>query len=267
MCHTPMVLHIQEDTTYYMCHSCGRQESAEMTCTQCHGWRLKALGVGIQRALKDIRDRHPDVTIFQLDSDTAPTPPKAREIVKKFLATPGSILLGTEMLVHYLNQPIENAAVFSVDSLFTIPDYKINEKVFHLLLSLRLRAQKIFCIQTRNPDQPVFSYIFQGNLLDFHREEIAARRKFAYPPFATCIKLTVGGKKGSVETELAKAEQLLAEYEPIRYPSFIEEKRGVYREHILLRLKPEVWIDEKLLAILRSLPPFFDIAVDPDSLL
>ncbi len=268
VCKVPLVLHAADQKkTYYMCHSCGRQESSEVTCAECSGWRLKTLGVGLERAYKEISEQHPGVPLFRLDSDTARSPKKAIEIMKKFTSTPGAVLIGTEMLVHYLDQPIENAAVYSIDSLFTIPDYKINEKVFHLLLALRTKTQKTFLVQTRNPDQPVFSYVFQGNLVDFYREELASRKRFAYPPFSTCIKITLGGKRETVAQEMKKVEELLAEYEPVRYPSFIETKHGVYREHMLLRLKPEVWIDEKLLGLLRRLPPFFDIAVDPDSLL
>jgi primosomal protein N' (replication factor Y) len=182
-CNAPMTVHKQNGKNIFICHKCGNRSKTEITCKVCGSWKLVPLGVGSQLTEKEIIESHPHVKTFRLDSDTAQTPKQARTIVENFLNSPGSILVGTEMALSYLNEPIDNVAVASIDSLFALPDFRGNERIFNLLLRLHCKALNVFMIQTRNPTLPIFDYILKGNLLEYYRDEIQERKELGYPPF------------------------------------------------------------------------------------
>jgi primosomal protein N' len=57
--------------------------------------------------------------------------------LEKFRAKPGSILLGTEMMLQYIHEKVENSVIISLDSLFSLPDFRIQEKILSMLITLR----------------------------------------------------------------------------------------------------------------------------------
>lgn len=272
-CNAPIVLHQkntdqkEDSARFYMCHRCGSKKDATMTCTHCKSWRLIPLGIGTEQALDIIVKHMPDLKIFRLDRDSVSTHKKAKELIEEFYDTPGSLLIGTEMAIPYLTQPIENSAVLSVNSLLTIPDFRINEKIFRLLLALRIRTTSRFLIQTRETEEGFFDLVTQGNVLGFYRSEIEDRKLFNYPPFSTIIKITHEGKKGEGQKIIDELALRLTDYEIATFPAFISKVKNKYRTHMIIKLPREEWVDSKLLAILRALPPSLSIKVDPDTVL
>ncbi len=266
-CSVPYTLHKKNNKNIFICHKCGHHKSAETKCKTCKSWRLTPLGIGIQLAEKEITEKFPDIKLFRLDSDSATTPKKAKEIASSFMSSPGSILLGTEMALQYLEKDIENIAVLSIDSLFALPDFRSGERIFNLLLRLSSKATKNFIIQTRNSDDDIFQYIIKGNLLSFYRDEIKNRQEMEYPPFKTFIKITREDKKEKVVADMKKLKKILSDYEALAFPAFVQEIKGKYRMHMLIKLGVDSWVDTKLLGILKALPPTYIINVEPENLL
>lgn len=278
-CESPLVVHskkskdgqIGRTPTMFMCHKCQKVEDTNTTCKHCHSWRLETFGAGIDKISATISLLNPKAQIFILDSDTATTNKQAKEIVEKFLATSGGILIGTEMILHHLHEKVEQVIALSLDSLFMLPDFRIREKVFVNLIRLREQAIKSFAIQTKNPNEPIFDKILKGNLLDFYREELAEREKFNYPPFCRLIKISREGAKSDVLADMEALDKSLAEYEPLIFPAFIPTIKGKYRLHALLKIKLADWnvknINPELLGLLKSLPPSYEIGVDPEDIL
>lgn len=267
-CSAPITLYTKKDEeNFFMCNKCGLKRSAAERCTNCDSWKLNTLGIGIELVEEEIKKQFPDITLFRLDKDCVKNEKKALEIIKNFENTSGSILLGTELALFYIKKPIENIAVASIDTLFSLPDFRINEKICYLLLTMRALAERTFLIQTRNSDTPVFEYALKGNLADFYRSEIEERKKFTYPPFSLFIKLSIEGKQGSAKKAGQEIADLLSEYEPSMYPAFAPSKRGNPIVHVLIRKESDAWPDETLINKLRSLPMGITIKVDPESLL
>ena len=267
-CRSPIALYGQEKREpMFMCNKCGLERSSMERCKHCNSWKLQTLGIGIEKVEEEIKALLPESTVLRIDKESVKTEKKALEIMEKFENTPGSILIGTELGLFYLKNPIENVAVATIDSLFSVPDFRINEKIFYLLLTMRSRAQSRFLIQTRNASERVLEYAIKGNLADFYRLEIEDRKRFSYPPFSLFIKMTLEGKGVSLEKAAEDTVEILKEFSPRVYSGLALSPKGNSLIHILLRRTPEKWPDDQLLEILRRLPPQISVRVDPESLL
>ena len=155
----------------------------------------------------------------------------------------------------------------SVDSFFSIPDFRIQEKIFHILLELRALSQKKMLIQTRQTQTKIFDYAIYGNLIDFYRDEINDRKEIGYPPFVTYIKLTLEGSKPAVKKQMEEIVEFLKPYDLSVFDAFNPGKKTAFTIHGLISLSQGAWPDKILLAKLRELPPFVAIKIDPDTLL
>lgn len=270
-CSSPVVLHTLGQKTFFMCHRCGERRSTEEYCKICGSWKLGTVGIGIDLVAQKIKDKFPDINLFQIDSDTLAKKvdgeKTAREIVQKFRAHPGSILVGTEMMLQYLHEKIENSAIISLDSLFALPDFRIQEKILYMLIRIRSLTTRHFIAQTRKSDEKVFEYGLKGNMSDFYRGAIEDRKKFNYPPFTTLIKVTLEGKKEAIVKEMEEVQDILDPFEVEVFPAFTQTVKGQQVLHGLIRLPSDKWPDADLIAKLRSLSPAVTVKVDPDSLL
>jgi len=268
VCKTPVVLFgVPGGQNFFRCNRCGETRDAAERCINCNSWKLTTLGIGIERVEEEIKKRFPAVTIFRIDKESVKSEKKALEIVQKFEETPGSVLLGTELALFYMKNPLENVAVASVDSLFSVPDFRINEKIFYILLSLRSLAQKVFIIQTRNSESGVLDYAIKGNLMDFYREEIADRKRFSYPPYSIFIKLSLEGKSAVAEEYAKTIAELFNSWDPSIYRGSAPSRKGNVVMNVLIRIPTKEWPVQELLQKIRSLPPNIAVRVDPDSLL
>lgn len=278
----PMVIYKIKGENIFLCNKCGRRSSTDVVCKGCSGWKLKVLGIATERVEEEIRSFAPEAKIFRIDSNLVKNYRQAKKVIDEFMATPGSILIGTEMALGYLSHNIETVAVISIDTLFSIPDFRINENIFNMLTRLRLKTQKRFLIQTRKPEEKVFDYVLRGDLLEFYRNEIKGRKNFGYPPFKILIKISAEGPEKITNKEMAELERFLQNYEPSKFNAFIERINSKERVNIILKMDPEKWPPTEnptvkdaggdlpysnLLQILRSLPSRFIVKVDPENIL
>lgn len=292
-CSLPMVIYKSksgrgEENIFY-CNKCGRKASTDVVCSNCGGWKLKVLGIATERVEEEILSILPDAKIFRIDSNAIKNYKQARVIINEFLQTPGAIMIGTEMVLSYLNQEIETVAIISIDTLFSIPDFRINENIFNLLTRLRLKTLKRFLIQTRKPAEKIFDRVLSGDLLEFYRDEIKERKTFNYPPFKVLIKITAEVSDKTTNKEMDQLEKFLQKFNPTKFNAFIERINNKERINILLRVDPKDWPVSRnedastqtekedvkgtdqpyanLLEILKSLPSRFIVKVDPENIL
>jgi len=266
-CQAPTVLHKAASENFFLCHRCGEHRSAVEKCNNCQSWRLSTLGIGIEAVEEELKNTFPNLKIFKIDSDSAGTHKKANDTMTKFNSTPGSVLLGTEMALLYLRDTVANTAVVSIDSFFSIPDFRINEKVMNILLKIRASTSRNFLIQTRDINQKILKYAIAGNLADFYRDEIKERKMLSYPPFSIPIKITLLGDKNSVLAGMEKLQKDLSPYEVSIFPAFIPSSKGKFSMHGLIKIEREKWVDQTLLNKLNLLSPQYTINIDPESLL
>ncbi len=277
-CQATLVLHGQSGIRkVFICHKCGNAHDADLPCAHCGGWRLAPLGYGTESVEGELSLAFPGVKIARLDRDAATTPSRARKIAESFERATGNILVGTEMALYYLGKPIDTVIVASIDSLFSLPSFRIQEKIFHTLLSLRTRSEKVFILQTRLSNKEVIEQLLDGDLVNFYRNELRERKTFRYPPFVRLIKLSIQGKKPALDIEAAAIKELLKSYEPESFSAFISKVKNLYRTNIVLRLDPKLWplpglgqkegVDPKIRSLLKVLSPAIAIRVEPEDLL
>jgi primosomal protein N' len=268
-CGSPVVLHASKDSgrNFFMCHVCGTRRSADEVCKNCGGWRLEALGIGLDRVEQEIKAKFPGVDVFKIDAEITKTDKQISATLEKFRSKPGSILLGTELASLHLHEPVDHCAVVSLDSLFALPDFRIPEKIMYALIRLRTLARKTILVQTRRIEEKVFEYALKGNLSDFHRETISERRRFGYPPFMTLVKVSIEGKKESIAEQMAQIQKEIEPHEIDIFPAFTGAARGNSIIHGLIKIAPESWPHIDLIEKLRALPPNVSVKVDPESLL
>ncbi len=274
-CDTPLTLHkIKSGEISYICHKCLSEKRAPEQCPYCQSWRLETIGIDVQKIAEEIEKTFPKFRLFIMDSDTIENAKQGKEMADLFLASAGSILIGTEIIFSFIRQaenpPVDRAVVISIDNLFALPDFRVNEKIFNLLLKTRALAQKTFIIQTRLREKNIFEFAARGNVSGFYKSEIENRKQFQYPPFKILIKITKEGKNNQqVKKEIQDLEKILAEWQPFCYQAFTPKMKNLYSWHILLKIDPELWPEkeQKLHKTLSSLSLSWKINIDPESLL
>jgi len=268
-CSSPVVLHASKETgkNFFMCHSCGARRNAVETCVNCAGWRLTPLGIGTERVAEEIRAKFPSVDIFSIDADAGASEKQIQITLQKFRAKPGSILIGTERALLHLGEPVEHAAIASLDSLFAIPDFRIQERIMYNIIRLRSLAKRSFIVQTRKAEETVFEYGLKGNLGDFYRAVLHERKQFLYPPFSTLIKVTIEGKKDEIASQMAAIKILVAPQVIDVFPAFTSSSRGNSVIHGLMKCETRAWPHKELATKLREMPPSVKVKINPESLL
>ncbi len=266
MCGAHTILHKSKEN-FFLCHKCGERRNADEKCKNCGSWRLTTLGIGSEFVEEKIKEMFPEANVFRIDADASASHSSALKIAEKFYAAPQGILVGTEMALLYLTTPIQNTAVISMDTFFSIPDFRVNERILNILLKIRSITNKKFIIQTRDAKQNVFEYAVRGNLIDFFKYEIDDRKMLSYPPFSTLIKISVTGSKDEVIAIGEKLTHLIKPYEMDVFPAFIPSGAGKFTMNGIIKITDSKWPDKELISKLKSLPLNVIINVDPDSLI
>jgi primosomal protein N' (replication factor Y) len=235
------------------------------------------LGIGVDTVYEEIEKLFPKTKIFKLDKENAKTAKGAEKIIKEFEENEGSILIGTEMALFYIKEKVSLSIIASFDSLWSIPNFKMGEKIIQIILSIINNTDKRVIIQTKNENDPALLAIQSENLLSFVREELEDRKKLEYPPFKRFIKITHLGDKEQTARARKILEEIFAEYHPEIFSGFVARLKGKYMTNALIKIDPKKWslpeistnshIDENLLTKLLSLPSVFEIFVDPEDLL
>lgn len=269
-CGTPLTLKEEKGWRIFFCRACGAErrieKDGEEHCRICKSWRLAPLGAGLDQVALELKQKFPEVPVFIISGDITKTEKAAKKVIALFEKSEGGILLGTEMAIPYLPEKIDAAAIVGIDSIFSVADYRINERIFSLLLMLRAISVKTVLVQTNNADRPLLHEALRGDLQSFYRRELAEREELSYPPFSTLIKISWDAKKNTAEKE---AEEMAVKLKDDARP-YITRTGGTkafVKANILIKLKQGLWPDKNLNNLLRALPPKYTVSVNPDSIL
>jgi primosomal protein N' len=270
-CSSPVVLHQPKSgDRFFLCHHCGEKRSALEACKNCGGWKLTTLGIGIDTIGTLVEKKYPDSKTFKIDKDAIKKESDGKKIIKDFLKNDHAILLITETGLPFI-PTVPYIAIASFDSLFSIPDFRISERIVHNLIDLAEKTEKYFLIQSRNAESPLLKTVAGGGLMEFFRMELEAREKMGYPPFMTFIKLTISAPKVTAMEILEDLQTKLEEWSPIVFPAFTATLKNEVVMHILLKIENDYWKDveksKSLRQIILSLSREVAVQINPESML
>lgn len=277
-CKSPLILYQKtKDKKIFICNKCKTEKDTLSLCNNCNSWNLVPLGIGIDKIKEELQKHFKGIKIYQFDKNNIKNKKEIKEVLKNFENTENSILLGTEMSFFYLKEKVDLSLIASFDSLFTIPNFKINEKILNILLrTINITKEKLI-IETKNPENEVLVALKNKNLANYIREELEDRKVLKYPPFERFIKITYLGNNEENLKIKKFIEENFHEYNPIIFKSNHAINQNKYNINILIKLNPKNWaindllsnanIDENLYNKLSELQEKMQIQIDPEDLL
>lgn len=278
-CQAPLVLYTSNkgEKRIFSCNKCKIEKDPLMTCTNCNSWDLVPLGIGTDTVIEELTSLFPTTKILKLDKESAKTNSGAEKIVKEFERDKGSILVGTEMALFYIKEKVDLSLIASFDGLWTIPHFKMSEKILQIILGVINKTENTFIIETKNVQDDIIRSVQNKNLLSYVREELQDRKILEYPPYKRFIKISYNGDKEETKKVKDFLTEYLKEYNPTIFGGFISKSKNQYITNTLLKLEKKDWsltslsleghLNEKLSKKLSDLPETFNIQIDPEDLL
>lgn len=194
-CDVALVLH---GDTSLRCHHCGHEQSSPSTCPACGSSDLARLGAGTQKLERELEREFPDLELIRLDADTTAKPERLAEALRRFAATEGAVLLGTQMVAkgHHFGG-VELAAVVDADTSLALPDFRAEERTFQLVTQLAGRSGRDapgrVLVQTFQPDARPIAHAARHDVSRFLTEELERRRELGYPPYRHLVLINTSG--------------------------------------------------------------------------
>lgn len=266
-CRSTMSLHSSRGKRMFLCHRCGHSADANIRCAHCDSWNMVPLGIGIEQIQAYIKKLFPKASLYTISSDDTTTIKKSRSEYEKFLnEAGGAILLGTQKAIPHIDERVTYSVIVSVDAQLCIPDFKIEEKVFNTITSLKEVTKKRLLVETTDPENKMLNFAKNGEYKDYMKEELTLRKTLHYPPYYLFIRIACIGKKSDVKDAMRTFLTITKEYAPKVFRGYIPKGKMVELD-ALIRIPADQWPDEKLMAILRSLPFSFSVDIAPNKTL
>jgi primosomal protein N' len=193
-CNRPYVLHKIGGLRTYVCHGCENivqlNEDTTLSCRHCGGWRMQTLGIATSGVEEELRRL--GIPLFVIDSEHTPTRTKAKKILKEWNEAPYGVLIGTEM-AHNTIERADGIIILSLDSLFSLPEYRTDEKILNLVTEMaekvnHTHGEGLLILQTRLKSMPVIRQLLAPSFREVYDTLLKEREQFLLPPYYIVIK-------------------------------------------------------------------------------
>ncbi|MEK7630882.1 MAG: hypothetical protein AAB417_02550 [Patescibacteria group bacterium] len=267
-CQVPLVMHDSGKRLYH-CHRCERELPPEIPCPNCKGWNLRGYGIGTQRVAEELKALGVVRPFWIYDDTVAPNKTTREKIITQFLASSNGILIGTDALLEEPRLMASHGAVVNLDNLFSIPDFRINERVLSILLKLSGKVSESFIwVQTRFPLHQLFGHFIRQDTKGFLQTECMERVQAQLPPAVLFIKATLhDAQRDRRDAKVKELESLISGH--AEYVSSYAAFNDTSRHHLLISINEHQWTEnaEDLKGILATHADQWDIVVDPENIL
>ncbi len=272
---------VYDKTGIYKCLQCYYKTSIIPECSKCKGVSFKNVGLGTQKIEREVKNIFSDVRVAVADNQTMKNKDAQEKIYKDFSENKIDILIGTQMISKGWDLPnVALVGIIDADNMLAFPDFSALEKAFQNIYQVAGRTNRpgsVFkgtvIIQTFNPENYLFKAILEKNVEKFLKEELIERKNLAFPPFGKIIKLIFRShslKKAKEESQkiyilLEKAGERGIKISEAHTP-LVPCVKGKFRQQIIIKIKNQEKIPEKIIKILKRLSSDWIIDVDPISI-
>lgn len=249
-CDKPLILFKKKenDSREYVCTKCKTKKEIkkedELLCKKCGGWRMETIGIGVEGIEENLKEV--GWKTFVLDSQNAKTKKKVREIIDAWQEEKLSILIGTDLALSFFQSQmkIDLAAMISIDTLFSIPEINIDEKIINLILEIKEKCntkEKII-IQTRLPKSNIWKYVKENDYHKFLENELVMRKELSLPPFSNILKFKLTKKDIQIKDRLEGLVEKICKEENLEIQKISWWKESVTGNYVgMIIIKKELW--------------------------
>lgn len=237
------------------CHYCGYSQKNPKECLACGSPEISFQGFGTEKIEDELSIFFPGKKIARMDLDTTRSKNAYRLIISDFEEHKIDILVGTQMVTKGLDfDNVGLVGVLSADSMLKFPDFRANERSFHLMAQVSGRAGRKqkrgkVVIQAFDPLHPVINDVIENNYLSMYNREMMERKNFQYPPFHRLIEFTLQHRDIDIINEGSKefAEGLRKLFgNRVLGPEFpaVARIKNLYHKKIVLKIEKEGSINQ-----------------------
>ncbi len=190
-CDVNLVYHKRQEVL--LCHYCGYSEKVRNICPGCGSVSVKNLGFGTEQIEEIVKKIIPGAVTVRLDRDSVANLYDLESTISRFVRGDANILIGTQMVAKGHHFPdVTLVGVILADTAFTIPDFRVQERLMQLLMQVSGRSGRgeekgEVIIQTFNPFEPAIIAVKDGNPDQYLEIELMRRKNLFYPPFSKII--------------------------------------------------------------------------------
>ena len=256
----PLVLY-ERDTehgseSYYYDQRTRTKYRAIDACPSCNSWKLKMLGVGVDTVVKHMKKLFPDEAMLTIDSHKNMTPKKFKDAHTAWKAKNGKIVIATEQLFNYIDEPCDHMYIASIDTLMSLPHYTLQEELLRRLLQTMELTRTTWTLQTRLPHHRVFHAFRTRHFRELYEEDLAERKAFLYPPEYLIISIERQCKHASIQNTYALIREILND-ENVR----MEVRPGLKKNHYTVRGSLRILKNDWISPFSSEYPPMIYIAI------
>jgi len=232
------------------CHYCGHKENMPQACPSCGGTNMSMKGFGTEKIEDELPLIFEGIRVGRLDTDTARSLNRTRNMLSQFAKGKLDLLIGTQMLSKGLDfNKVTLVGVLDADQMLHFPDFRAFERSFQLIHQVSGRAGRRkkrgrVIIQTMDPTHPVIQFITRGDFEGLYNDQMEERELFGYPPFRRMIRITfrhkipsiLDGATDAVAKELKaifSSRVLGPQYPPVR------KTHNSFQKQIILKIERE----------------------------
>ncbi|MCF7843657.1 hypothetical protein K9M47_02030 [Candidatus Gracilibacteria bacterium] len=243
-CNRPYVLHKIGGVRTYICHGCEHvvhlNEDTTLACKHCGGWRMSLLGIstsGVEEELLRLK-----IPLFVIDGERTTTKTKVKKVYREWMEAPYGVLIGTEMAQNIIRK-CDGIIILSLDSLFSLPEYRTDEKVLNLITDMSEKIKTTngthehkLILQTRLKNTPVMKQIISPSFREVYENLLKEREHFLLPPYYTVIKASFSNMQNDIRTRM---EQELEPY----VVEWFEQGKGITL--LFIHIKETEWLNNQ----------------------
>ncbi len=174
---------------YLQCNLCNHKYNAFSACPQCKSHHFEPTNIGLDKLEQDLNNiiKEKDIPLFHINSDIENQ--ILIDSINNFNNSKNGVMIGTSVIFRPQITNTDNAAILNIDNLFSIPDYRIEEKILVLIWKLKSITNNALYIKTSYKNNPLFKLFANNDFDDFWSLELKLRKKYSLPPFSQIVQI------------------------------------------------------------------------------